>query len=80
MPKVNVGLRITRIGMVVMIWDKVLFKLRVYFGILVSRKKIFSESIHHIQTHLDVVVDFTDFHISVYFEFYLYGEVIDFLI
>ena len=36
--------------------DYVLFKLRVCFDGLVSRKKIFSKCSHHIDTHLDVVV------------------------
>ena len=54
-----------------MILDEVLFRLRVYFDILVRRKKLFSESIHHIETHLDVVVEVIEVHSSFSFEFYL---------
>ena len=39
-----------------MIWDEVLFKVRVSFDGLVSRNKVFSESIHLIDTYIDVVV------------------------
>ena len=46
-----------RIGRMRAIWDEVLFKLRVSFGELVSSKKVFSESSHHIETHIDVVVE-----------------------
>ena len=46
-----------RIGRMRAIWDEVLFKLRVSFGELVISKKVFSESSHHIETHIDVVVE-----------------------
>ena len=39
-----------------MIWDKVLFKLRVSFCGLVNRNEVFSWFGHYIETHLDVVV------------------------
>ena len=39
--KAIVGMRIPRIGMVITIWDKVLFKLRVYFYGMVSMKEVF---------------------------------------
>ena len=39
------------------IWDEVLLKFGVYFGRLVSMKKVLSESSHRIDTHLDVVVE-----------------------
>ena len=38
------------------------------FDGLVIRKKVFSESSHRIETHLDVVVEVLEFHISVAFE------------
>ena len=47
-----------------MIWDGLFFKIRVYFDGLVSRKKVFLESSHLIDTHLDVVVELLDFHSS----------------
>ena len=69
--KGSIGLRIPIIVRVVMIWYKVLFILIVSFDVLVSRKKVFLESIHRIETHLDVVVDVIDINISVSFEFCL---------
>ena len=57
----------TIIGRVITILDEVLFKLRVSFDGMVSRKKFFSESIRHIETHLDVVVEVLEFHSSVSF-------------
>ena len=38
------------------------------FDVLVINKKVFSEFIHRINTHLDVVVEVLEFHISVAFE------------
>ena len=61
-----------------MIWDKVLFKLRVSFDVLVIRKKVFSESSYRIETHIDVVVEIIKFQSSIYFEFYLDEEFIEF--
>ena len=40
--KGSVGLEIQIIVRMVMIWDKLLFKIIFYFGSLVSRKKLFS--------------------------------------
>ena len=54
--KLVVGLIIPIIGSLITIWDKILFKLRVYFDGMVIRKKVFLESSHHIDTHLDLVV------------------------
>ena len=48
---------IPRIGRVIMIWDEVLFKLRVYFDGLVIRKKVLSESSHRNETHIYVVIE-----------------------
>ena len=45
---------------------------------LLTRKKIFYESSHHIETHLDVFVEFLEVQISDYFEFYLDEEFIEF--
>ena len=61
----SVYLIITRIGRVIKIWDEVFFKLRVYFDGLVRRSKVFSESSHRIETHLNVVVQVLEVHTSV---------------
>ena len=42
---------------VITIWDEVLYKLRVYIDVLVTRKMVLSYSSHHIDTHLDVFVE-----------------------
>ena len=60
------------------IWDEVLFKLRVLFDGLVTRKKVFSESSHSIEAHLDVVVEFLEIKISVSSELCLDEELIEF--
>ena len=78
MAKGVLGLEIPRIGRVITIWDKLFFKLRISFDGLVSRKDIFSESIHCFETHIDVVVAVFEFHSSVDFEFYLDEEFIEF--
>ena len=57
-PKGSVCLSIPIIVRVITIWDKVFFKLRVYFDGLVCRKKVLSESIHGIDTHIDSSVSF----------------------
>ena len=46
--------------------------------VLVSRKKVLSESIHNIETHLGVVVEVLKVHISVCFYFCLDEEFIEF--
>ena len=66
------------VGRVIAIWEKVLFKLRFYFYGLVISKEVFSDSSHRIETHLDVVKEILDIHISVSFEFYLDEELIEF--
>ena len=76
MSKESIYLKIPRIGRVITIWDEVLFKLIVYFNVLVSRKKFFSESIHCINTHLDMVVEVLEVQRSVYFEFCIDEEFI----
>ena len=45
---------------------------------LITRKKVLSESIHHIGTHIDVDVEVLDIQISVSFDFYLDEEFIEF--
>ena len=57
--------------------EKVFFKLRVSFDGLVIRKKVFSESSHPIERHLDVVKEVLGIHISVSFEFCLDEELIE---
>ena len=51
-----VGLYILRIGRLITIWDEVFCKLRVSSDRMVSRKKVFLESSHRIETHIDVFV------------------------
>ena len=62
----------------IVIWDKVLFKLRVSFDGLLIRKKVFSKSSHLIETHLDVVKEVIEIQSSVYFELYLDEDLIEF--
>ena len=71
MSKGVVGLIIPIIERLIKIWEKLLFKLRVSFDGLVIRNKVFLESSHRIETHLEVVVEFLEVHISVAFEFCL---------
>ena len=58
------------------IWYKVFFKLRVSFDGQVIRKKVYLESSHRIERHLDVVIEILDIQSSVSFEFYLDEELI----
>ena len=62
-----------------MIWDEVLFKIRVSFVGIVTRKEVFSESIHRIETHVDVVKEVLDIYISVSFELCLDEYLVEFL-
>ena len=57
MSKGVVYLAIPGIGRVLMIWDKSLFKLRVSCDGQVIRKKVYLESSHRIERHLDVVIE-----------------------
>ena len=59
---------IPRILMVITIWCELFFKRRVSFDGLVSMKKVFSDSSHRIETHIDVVVEFFEVQSSVSFE------------
>ena len=78
MSKEIVGLIIPRTGRVIMTWDELFFKLRVYFDGLVIRKKVLSESSHSIETHLDVFVEIIEVQRSVAFDIYLDDEFIEF--
>ena len=78
MSKGSVDLNIAIIGRVIMIWDELLCKLRVSFDGLVTRKEVFFESIHHIVTHIDVVVEVLEVQISVSFDFCFDEEFIEF--
>ena len=77
MSKKGVYLEIPGVGSVITIWEKLLFKLRVSFDELVIKKKVFSESSHRIEIHLDVVKEVLEIQRSVYFEFYLDEELIE---
>ena len=66
------------VGRVIVIWDEVFFKLRVYFDGLVIRKEVLSESSHRIERHLDVVKEILEIKSSVSFEFCLDEELIEF--
>ena len=78
MSKGIVYLDIPGIGRVIAIWEKVFFKIRVYFYGLVIRKEVFSESVHRIETHIDVVKEVLRVHSSVSFEFCLDEELVQF--
>ena len=67
---------ITIIRKLVTISDEVFFKIRVYFDGLVIRKSVFSESIHCIETHIDVVVEALEVRAGVAFRFFLDEEFI----
>ena len=71
MSKGSVYLDITVIGRVITIWDEVFCKLRVSIDGLVTSKKVFSESNHRIETHIDVVVEVLEVHRSVSFDYFL---------
>ena len=78
MSKGSVYLDIPGVGRVIAIWDKVFFKLRVSFDGLVIRKEVFSESIHHIETHLDLFVEIFEVQSSIAFELCIYEQFISF--
>ena len=67
----SVGLFIPRTERLRTIWDEVFFKLEVYFDVLVSRKKVFLESGHHIETYIYVVVEVIEVQSSSNFDFHL---------
>ena len=55
-----------------------IFKLKVTFDRLVIRNKIFLESSHHIETHIDVVVEVLEVQRSAAFDLYHDKEFIEF--
>ena len=71
-------MEIPRIGRVIAIWYEGLFKLRVYFYGMVTRKEVLSEYSHHIDAHLDMVKEVIDIQSSVSFEFCLDEDLIEF--
>ena len=77
MSKVGVYLDIPIVGGVIAIWDKEFFKLRLSVYGLVIRKKVYSESSHRIERHLDVVIEVLEIQSSVSFEFCLDEELIE---
>ena len=68
MSKGSLYLDIPVIGRVITLWDEVFCKLRVSIDGLVTSKKVFSESSHRIETHLDMVVEILEVQRSVSFE------------
>ena len=78
MSKGSVYLDIQGIVRVISIWDEVLRKLRVSIDGLITRKKVFLDSSHHIETYLDVFVEGLDIQISVSFELSLDEYFIEF--
>ena len=65
------------VGAVIGIWDNVCFKISVLLDGQVIRKELFSESSHHIERHLDVVIDVLEIQSSVSFELCLDEELIE---
>ena len=78
MSKGSVYLEIPGTGRLITIWDEVFFKLRVSFDGLVIRKEVFYESIHRIETNLDVVKEVLDIHIILSFDLCIDEELIEF--
>ena len=62
----------------IMIRDELLFKLKVSFDLMVSRKKVLYESSHQIDTYIDVIVEVLEVYRSVTFELCLDEELIEF--
>ena len=59
------------------IWDNVFFKIRVLVDGQVISKEFFSESSHHIERHLDVVIEVLEIQSSVSFELCLDEDLIE---
>ena len=77
MSRGGVYLEIPVVGGVIVIWDKSFFKLRVSVDGLVIRKKVYSESSHLIERHLDIVIEVLEIQSSVSFELCLDEELIE---
>ena len=60
------------------IWYELFYKLRVSIDGLVTRNKVFLDSSHHIETHLDVVLEVLVVQSSFYFDFFIDEEFIEF--
>ena len=54
-------------GRMRMIWDELIFKIRVSFDGLVIRKKVLFYSVRSIEIHLGLFVEIIEVQISVYF-------------
>ena len=63
----------------ILIWDEILFKFRVSFDGLVSKKKVLSAFSHNIETHIDLVLEVLEVQSSVAFEFCFDEDFIEFL-
>ena len=74
--KESVSFNMTRIGVVITIWDEVSCKLRVSFDGMVTRKKVLSDFNHRIDTNIDVFVEVLEVQSSVSFELCLDEEFI----
>ena len=70
MSKGIVGLCIPRIESVKTIWDKVFFKLRVYFYGMVIKNKVLLGCIFRIKTHAGVIVEVIEVQNSIAFELF----------
>ena len=66
-----VGRIVSIIGRVITIWDELLLKPRLSFDRLLSINEVLLGSIHRIETHIDVVVEFLEVYIRVAFGFCL---------
>ena len=67
MSKEGVYLEIPGVGDVIAIWDKALFKIRFSVDGQVISKRVYFESIHRIERHLDVVIEVLEIQSSIYF-------------
>ena len=77
MSKESVYLNIPIIGRVITIWEILFCKIRVSIDGLVTKNKFLLESIHRIDTHIDVVVEVIKVGSSVSFDFCLDEEFIE---
>ena len=77
MSKGDVYPEIPGVGDVIAIWKKAFFKIRVLLDGKVIRKKVYLESSHRIERHLDEVIEVLEIQSSVYFEFSLDEELIE---
>ena len=71
-------MEILGIGRVITIWDEVFFKLRVSFDGMLTREEVLLEYSHRIETHIGVVVEVFEIQSSVYFQFCLDEDLLEF--